>query len=486
MYYIQPNDRSQVTMANYLDDMIPQEHYVRLIDFLIESVVKRNESLFITKGLAKTGRKPYHPATLLKLYLYGYLNRVNSSRRLETECKRNIEMKWLLGNLVPDHKTISDYRKENGEQINYVVVQFNQMLKQNGYLKIETLSVDGSKIRANASKSVFDKDIEKRIANLEQEIGHYMTELDKNDHAEGMEEDIEQLEKRQEELKVNIEKLEKEIAQLREQKEALSKGNQWKFSLTDPNARVMHSREGNHYAYNIQAAIDKENKLIAALEVSTQPNDQSQLMPMVEAIKKHYQIIPKEILADAGYSNLNDIRKLEQQEKITCYVGLNGNPRLVDNRNQDSSFTYFPEKDMYLCSQGQPLVVTRKNKNNNKRGTTATIYTGTNCPIKNLCTSGKARNVVRFSDQEWRDKHRNKMNSETGKQKLKLRMMLSEHPFGTLKLWMGKLPIKLRGIRKVQTEMNIYHLAYNFKRMVTIESMENLRKMFMKFKWKLA
>jgi len=488
MYYIAPENRQQLSLMNSLEDMVAQDHYVRLIDDLIDRIVKENENRFINKGLAKTGRKPYHPATLLKLYLYGYLNGVNSSRKLETECKRNIEMMWLLGNLIPDHKTISDFRKNNSEQIQLAVEQFNLFLKQGGYLKAEVLSVDGSKIRANAGKVLSD-DIEKRLNHLQQQIGGYLAELDGNDRAEQTKENVTELEKQQTNLEENIKHLQQEIEKLKEQKKNFKEEGLDKYSPTDPDARLMKGREGKHFAYNVQAAIDSTHKLIAALEVSTQQNDRALITPMIATIRKKFSITPKEIIADAGYSNIADIQKAEQEERVNCYVALNDNQHQVKDQMQGFVFTYSAQTDRYTCIKGQPLVLTAKNKIDKKRGTSASVYRGINCrpcEIKNDCTKSSARTIMRYTDRQWRDDYRQKMKSALGKTKLRLRKSLSEHPFGILKQWMGKIPIKLRGKKKVQTEMNIYHLAYNLKRMTSIESFFNFNNLIEQHDWKIA
>lgn len=488
MYYIIPENRQQLSLINSLDDRVSQDHYVRLIDVLIDRIVMENETTFINKGLAKTGRKPYHPATLLKLYLYGYLNGINSSRKLETECKRNIEVMWLLGNLIPDHKTISDFRKNNSEQIQMTVEQFNLFLKQGGYIKAEVLSVDGSKIRANASKVISD-DIEKRLSHLGEQLGRYLAELDGNDHADQTKENITELKKQQTLLEENIKHLQQEIEKLKEQKKKLKDDGLDKYSSTDPDARLMKGREGKHFAYNVQAAIDETHKLIAVLEVSTQQNDRALITPMITTLKRKFSTRPKEIIADAGYSNINDIKQAELSERVDCYVALNDNQHQVKDQRQGFTFTYSAETDQYTCIKGQPLVLSEKNKTDKKRGTSASVYRGINCSsceVRTDCTKGTARTLMRYNDHEWRDRYRQKMQSELGKKKMRLRKSLSEHPFGTLKQWMGKIPIKLRGKRKVQTEMNIYHLAYNFKRMTSIENIFTLTGLIKQHNWKMA
>jgi transposase len=490
MNFIAPQDRNQLVFLNRLDDMVASDHLARLIDKLVDVLVNENESLFVIKGLKGTGRRPYHPATLLKLYIYGYMNGVSSSRRLETECNRNIEVIWLLGTLAPDHKTIADYRKDNKEQIQFAFQRFIIFLKEHSYIKGETLSIDGSRIRANANRLIRSSEVEKQLENLNQQLGEYLTRLDLNDVSEDQKENVAQLAEEQQSLQQSIVQLKQQIEQLEKHKEYLSEQQLEKYSPTDVDALLMKGREGKHLSYNIQTAVDAEQKLIAAIDVADQNNDKGLLTPMVHIVEQTLQTKPKEIIADGGYSNLTQIRELEQEQHIDCYVALNSNFRRSRDQAHGIHFTYDPVHDQYHCSQNEPLILKEKNKVNKQRRTSANVYEGIHCepcPLKSLCTQGKtARQVYRYHDQTWKNDYRAKILSAHGIQKLKLRKCLSEHPFGTLKRWMGKLPIKVRGRSQVKTEMNLYALAYNLKRMKSIESFNALIEKIVNYEWKAA
>lgn len=475
MHYITGQDRQQSQFFSRLDDLVSSRHYVRLIDIIAEKFVEGNASLFQVKGIQNVGRKAYHPAAILKLYIYGYLNSISSSRKLERECQRNIELMWLMNQLAPDHKTVSDFRKENGNAIQQSVETFNRWLQQAGYIKGDTISIDGSKIRANASQSFDLHSVTKKLESVESQLREYLEQLTSTDQTD---EEQEQLEIEKERLQQKVVDLQKQVSELERKKELLVQSNTKTLSTTDPQARIMKSRQGKHFCYNVQAVVDQQHKLIVCNKVKNQENDKGLLLPMVEEAERILDRSPKEVLADAGYHRMDQIEGLEMKS-VNCYVAINGNKEQVKEDEYGIRFTYLEEKNIYTCSQGQPLVPFNKLKKDNNRKTIAQGYKGTNCqpcPIKPLCTeSSGARTVYRFSNQIWRDQYKSKLQSEIGKSKLSLRMSLSEHPFGTIKRWMGHVPILLRGKQKVQTEINIYQLAYNFKRMLNIASFEEFR-----------
>lgn len=487
MHYIIGQDRHQNEFFTRLDDMIPIHHYVRLIDALSDCFVKENVSVFEDKGLQELGRKAYHPSLLLKLYLYGYLNGISSSRKLERECYRNIEVMWLTTRLAPDHKTISDFRRLNGEAIRLVLLKFNQLLKDTGYIKGKIVSIDGSKLKANAGLCVDLSSVENRLEDLSTELDKYMEGLERLDQAE---DEIVKIAEQKALLTQQAASLKDEIEQLAKQKEQLVNSEVKKFSPTDPDARIMKSRQGKYLGYNLQTVVDAEHHMIVCSAVTNLANDKNQLTPMVEQVEKDLSITPEQVIADAGYYVINQIEYLEKEKGIECFVPISHTPQQVQEREAGIYFTYDDNRDVYTCSQNQELHPINRIKRDNLRKTVAKIYKGINCKpcsLKPICTSSQdVRSVLRQSNQVWRDNYSLKMRSSEGKGKMRLRRMLSEHPFGTIKYWMGQIPLLTRGLKSTQTEINIYTIAYNFKRLISISSFENVKERITDFNWKLA
>lgn len=486
MHYIQPENRSQFILMNRLDDLVPESHYVRLIDVFVDYFMQEHKNSFSLKGSQTIGRKAYAPTNLLKLYIYSYLNSVSSSRKIEKECFRNIEVMWLMGSLKPDHKTISDFRRENTEGINNVFLGFINLLKDNGYIKGKTISIDGSKIKANAGMSVDLETVSKRLVNIEEQLSKYLQLLETTDN---IDEELAETIREKEKITEEILELKKQKEQLQKDKEELERQLAKRISPTDPECRMMKSRQGKHFCYNVQAAVDAENKMIANIEVVSQENDKGQLQPMVEKIEKEIGIRPEEVLADAGYYVMSQIECLENEKGVNCFVAINHNQEQTKDRILGINFTYIPEKDIYQCSHNGTLKPKNGLKKDSRRGTLAQRYLGVDCKkckIKADCTDSSARTVYRFTNQKWRNEYESKMNSLIGKTKLIQRKTLSEHPFGTIKYWMGHIPLKTRGKAKVKAEINLYSIGYNLKRLINIEGIEKVTNIFKQNELKLA
>lgn len=486
MHYITGQDRNQTEFLSCLDDLVSKQHYTRLIDLLSDLLVNENMSLFSEKGQYAVGRRAYHPAILLKIYLYGYLNGISSSRKLEKECYRNTEMIWLLGRLTPDHKTIADFRRCYTEGIRFAIFKFNNLLKESGYIKGKILSVDGSKIRANAGLSIDLDTVSKRLEHIEKALNEYLCSLEKLDNEEN---ELEQAGLEKIRLQEEVDQLKQQLEELEKQKDKLQKNNLKLLSPTDTDARIMKSRNGKHFSYNLQTAIDAENHMIAHAKVISEENDKGQLEPMIEAVEKSLNILPEEVLADTGYYVTTEIERIEKEKKINCYIPVHMNQHQYARQANNISFSYNKEEDYYTCSQGQKLFSKYGIKRNAKRGTEAQLYQAENCSecsVKEFCTTSSNNKLIyRYLNQDWRDKYLAKMKSDIGKQKMKQRKSLSEHPFGTLKYWMGQIPLLVRGKRKVQAEIDIYVMAYNFKRLINISNFEEIESLLRKYKWKM-
>lgn len=480
MHFIKQKNRNQAVIFGSLDNMIPREHPVRIIDVIVRNIVKNNSDKFEYKGKHNIGRKAYSPEVLLKLFLYGYLNGISSSRKLEVETHRNLEVKWLLGDLQPDHKTISNYRKENEKHIKLVTVEFRNFLKSYGYIKGKKVAIDGTKVKANTNRDMLSvKKIEERMSRLDGKLERYLRKLEISDSEEDVLDEIENsdIDTKDKELIQEIASLRLKIEKLKQTKDTIIKSGKKHLSLSDPDANLMRSRNGYIPAYNVQVVVDAENHMIAEGKVSTSENDQNELIPVIKSLKKYIKIEPEEVLADKGYYNQTAIKTVEDESKTKCFIP-------GGKVNDEIKFKYDREKDVCVCPLGKEL----KFKQNRPKGDQKfRQYIGRDCggcPIRSKCTKSKSgRYVYRHQDQDWRNNYKIRIKHEDSKKKICERKAIVEHAFGTIKYWMGQIPLLLRGKTKVQTEINIYTTAYNLKRLVNIESFGDLMKKISEYEW---
>lgn len=495
MGYILPQDRHQLTLFNFLDEVVGADHVVRLIDVLVDEIVAADPDFFLNRGLSREGRPAYHPSVFLKLYIYGYLNGVNSSRQLERECHRNLELMWLLGKLAPDFKTIADYRKDQREQIESMFLRMNLFLKDQGIIKGKVLSLDGTKVRAYASQSVSKARIEKLLAEEKAMLERYLAKLSAVD---GEETALEEAEVRIEGALLEEESyLMRTLAETQEQIQShetllqdAEQTDQKRFCTTDPDARLMRGRQGTHWSYNVQANVDAAHGLIADIEATSSCNDRRELLPALERVEERAGIRPQTQLADTGYSHVEELLSVEQ-DGIECFIPNNPTRRRIDDQKHGLTFTYDPELDQYTCIEGKALHLVERNKRDNKRGTIANVYRAEDCrdcPLKSVCApkANVARSVHRYHNHQARAAYRQKIQSDEGQKMKRLRSSLSEHPFGTLKRWMGALPLVLRGKQKVNTEIKLYATAYNLLRSVNICSVPEMIAKVKEYDWKEA
>lgn len=494
MHYVIPENRQQITFMQSLDDLVPLDHFVRLIDALVEAVVSANPEQFAYKGLKNSGRRAYSPITMLKLLLYGYLNSIKSSRKLERECHRNIEVIWLIGYLKPDHKSIADYRRDNAAAIKYITKKFRHFLKDNGYIQGKLIAIDGSKVKANTNKEMLTiKKIENRLDHLDKKLDQYLEQLLINDRREDLLEELEDSSSDDDfsnpgspnqALIDKISELQEQVENLQKQKDELQSQSRTSMSPTDPQANLMRSCDGMIPAYNAQIAVDQAYHMIAHSQVFDASNDTQLLEPMLGELEQEIDLTPESAVTDSGYYNLTQIETVESNNQTTCYV-----PR-PKHRNDDrpTTFTYDKEQDEYRCSQGKRLI--KKQKNKTKNGQRFDLYQGIECDgcsMRVQCTTSKYGRIINhYYNQSWRDTYRRRMASITAKKIVHLRKQMVEHPFGTIKYWMGKIPLLLRGKNKVTTEINIYTTVYNFRRLLSIESFEDIMDMIQKYDWKMA
>lgn len=487
--YIEPADRNQYQLMSSLDDTISEKNPVRIMDKIIDEIVSANKEIFEKERQTEAGRPAYQDRTLLKLYLYGYFNGISSSRKLEIETHRNKEVIWLLGELSPDHWTISNYRKENGDKIKLVTKKFREYLRDQGYIKMKMVAIDGSKVKAYANRDMLDMErIDKQMTDIDKKIEEYLSKMADNDIREDVQEETESEGTGEVERKYvdKIIELQKKVEQLQQQKEILEKEGKKFISRSDPEANLMKSRDGKIPAYNVQIAVDKEYGMIIDSEVVTDETDINQLPNMVESIKEEIDQLPEEAVMDKGYYKPDIIEQVENKEPgIKLYIA----PKATSKDKETITFRYDEEKDEYECSMGKRLVLKQKNMRYHK--SVAGVYQGiecTGCPRRGECTrsKNKGRKIYRYKNQQWRDNYKSEMRSDLSRNKISLRKTIVEHPFGTIKYLMGKIPLLLRGVKKVSTEINIYTTVYNLKRLFNLEAFDTIWQKIERYDWKMT
>lgn len=291
MHFIPQQDRSQMTFMSSLNDLVSPDHPVRIIDAIVDSILSASPEKFEYKGPHQIGRRAYGPGTLLKLYLYGYFNGISNSRKLEVETNRNIEVIWLLGHLRPDHKTISDYRKDYSDHIAFVTREFRRFLKDKGYIKGQRVAIDGTKVKANANRDMLTMEkIQKRLKKVESSLEGYLKQLEGNDAYDDNvdEHDLGSLEDEgtHKAFLDKIIQLQRELETLKDQEQILQESEHSSLSPAEPDARLMKSQEGMIPAHNVKVVVDGENKMIAATGVRTEANDLGLIKEMVDMVTK--------------------------------------------------------------------------------------------------------------------------------------------------------------------------------------------------------
>lgn len=467
MRYIEGVHRKRkISFPEYIDDYITEENSVRVMDVFIDTLD------IVTLGFrnaapAAFGRPGYDPRMMLKLYLYGYMNGITSSRKLERETTRNIELIWLLRKLSPDHKVISDFRKDNEEAIRKVFKQFVALCKSWDLFGMEIVAVDGSKFRAsNSKKNNFDKkNLVRKIKHLDEQIQKYMSQINENDDCEetSRELSIEEIKEKIWELKSRKEKYEAYQQEIKEKDIS-------EISTTDPDARRMATNNnGLDMCYNVQTVVDSKHSLIVDCDVINNPADQGQLSKMAKAAKEIFEVEELKALADKGYYNAEDLKECAK-ESITTYVSKQVFANSTGEREfYLDKFQYDKEENIYICPAGEKLYCIRKKPidENTKHIVYKNEEACSNCKLKNKCTKSESSRLIKRSvEQDFLDvvDERTKEN----KALYKTRQMIVEHPFGTIKRGWGLTYFQTRGIKSVKTEITMAFLAYNMKRVINI------------------
>ena len=417
----------------------------------------------------ETGRPGYHPATMLKIYLYGYLNQIQSSRRLERECQRNVELMWLVGQLTPDFKTIADFRKDNGPAIRKVCRQFVALCRNLHLLDEARVAIDGSKFKAvnNREKNFTHGRLRRRIAAIDETIDRYLAELDRADRQAEVT-GVPVPAAKVAELSGRIEALKAKMQTLAALEAKLVASGENQISLTDPDARAMTSKSHSAYTvgYNVQSAVDTKHHLIVTHEVTNVGIDNGHLSEMAEQARDALEAEAIEVLADKGYFDSEEIAVCEDAG-IDVYVPkrATSNARAQGRFDKDD-FIYDREHDRYACPAGQQL--TRRMMCEEDGRVIHVYWTNKcgDCPLKSDCTTGKERRVRRWEREDVLERVQARLDSNPGA--MQQRRETVEHPFGTIKAWMGATHFKMKTLKHVATEMALHVLAYNMKRVIAI------------------
>ena len=448
-----------------LDDWIDEDNPVRAIDVFVDALDLAGLG-FDRVDPQATGRPSYHSTVLLKLYIYGYLNRVQSSRRLEREAGRNAEVMWLTGRLVPDHKTIADFRKDNGRAIGKVCAQFVALCRTMGLLTQVSVAIDGSKFKAvnNRDKNFTRAKMDRRLAQIEESVARYLQQLDSADRQEPSE----ALQTKTTRLKEKIAKLQEEVLRLNALNVRMLATPEQQISLTDPDARSMATsgRGSGVVGYNVQTAVDTKHHLIVTHEVTNVGTDRSQLASVAKEAKATLETESLDVVADRGYFNSTEILACEAAGITVTLPKPMTSGAKSEGRFGKQDFRYVAGEDVYVCPAGERLKYYYSNEENGlvlRRYWTNACRT---CAIKHRCTTGKERRITRWEHEHVLEAVQRRLDEHP--EKMRMRRETVEHPFGTIKARMGATHFLMKTLPRVATEMALHVLAYNLTRVMNI------------------
>jgi transposase len=459
-------DRVQSTLLpGCLDDFIDESNPVRAIDAFVDAL-DLAELGFDGVSPAATGRPSYHPSVLLKLYIYGYLNRVQSSRRLEREAGRNVEAMWLLGRLVPDHKTIADFRKDNCSALRKVCARFVELCRGMGLLTTASVAIDGSKFKAvnNRDKNFTRAKVERRRTQLEESVARYLSQLDTADRQEP----TEALAARATRLKEKLAKLKEEMAKLAAYEKQMLASSDQQISLTDPDSRSMATsgRGSGVVGYNVQVAVETEHHLIVTHEVTNSGSDRAQLANVAKQAKRVLETETLEAVADRGYFSSPQILACHEAGiTVTLPKPLTSGAK-SDGRFGKQDFAYLADEDVYRCPAGERLSYRYTNEEAGKVLRRYWTNACSKCPLKSQCTTGPERRITRWEHEHLLDDVQRRLDANP--QAMRQRRETVEHPFGTMKARMGATHFLMKTLPKVAAEMALSVLAYNLTRVINI------------------
>jgi transposase len=458
--------RGQSTLfPDRLDDWVGDDNAVRVVDAFVDALDLGGLG-FDRVAPSATGRPAYHPAVLLKLYIYGYLNRVQSSRRLEREAGRNVEVMWLCGRLAPDHKTIADFRKDNGQAIRQVCAQFVAVCRRLDLLAEASVAIDGSKFKAvNARDRNFTAaKMARRLAQIADSVERYLHQLDSADRQEPS---LARTTKTVR-LKDKIAKLKEEMERLGKLEVQMLAASDRQISLSDPDARSMATsgRGSGVVGYNVQSAVDSRHHLIVAHEVTNEGSDRAQLSTIAKQTKAALGADALDVVADRGYFSGEEILACEEAGITVTLPKPQTSANRAKGRFVKADFRYLAADDVYLCPAGERLVYRYTNQEN---GLTLRRYWTSvcqSCALKDRCTSGKERRITRWEHEDVLEAVERRLDEHP--EAMRRRRQTVEHPFGTIKSWMGATHFQMKTLKRVATEMALHVLAYNLKRVINI------------------
>ena len=464
--FIEGVDRRQTTLfPDRLEDFIAEDNPVRVIDVFVDELDLGGLGFRGVEPEA-TGRPSYHPSVLLKLYIYGYLNRVQSSRRLEREAGRNVEVMWLTGRLAPDHKTIADFRKDNGSGVRKVCSEFVGLCRRLALFADASVAIDGSKFKAvNTRDRNFTRaKMQRRLEQIDESVARYLHQLDSADRQEPSLARATTTAR----LTDKIATLKNEMQRLNLLEAEMLATPDRQISLTDPDARSMATsgRGSGMVGYNVQSAVDIRHHLIVAHEVTNRGSDRGQLSHIAKQTKAALCVDRLDVVADRGYFNSEQIRACDEAGiTVTLPKPLTSGAK-AKGRYGKQDFRYVAGDDVYICPAGESLDY---HFTNQEKGLSLRRY-WTNacqsCAIRHLCTTGKERRITRWEHEHVLEAIQRRLDEQP--EKMRQRRETVEHPFGTIKSWMGYTHFQMKTLKHVATEMALHVLAYNIKRVINI------------------
>lgn len=462
MAYIVGIDRNQTRMVTTsLDALIDEDNSVRVIDAYVDSL-DLIELGFKEYSGTNRGQAPYRRSDLLKLHIYGYLNKIRSSRSLEIECKRNLELMWLINAITPDHGTIAGFVKNNRKAFHVTLRNLTLILKGWGLIDGKLIAIDGTKIRAQNSKHncITKSGLDKKIAYADEQINAYLMALEKDSQCEP-------------EFKKKLEDYQELKKQYHQQKQELSNEGLEQKSLTDPDSRRMKNNGSLDICYNVQSAVDAQNHFVIDISTTNDINDQNQLYIMAKDASDLLETEECTVVADTGYYNASEIKNCLDDGMTVLIKKAKANNSTKDNEFRKDKFKYDPEKDVYICPAEQQLYFFENTSKNGMKYKKYKCNSCSSCKYKNKCTSSKSgRTLQRWEHEAVLEAVHEKTwsRNETYKQ----RRCIVEHPFGTVKRSLGYSFFLRKRIENVDAEASSMFIAYNLKRLFAVFSTQEL------------
>jgi transposase len=468
--FIEGENRFQSTLfPESLEEYIAADNAIRVVDAFVEKLDLKQLG-FDRAEPSATGRPGYQPATMLKIYVYGYLNRIHSSRRLERESHRNVELIWLTGRLMPDFKTIADFRKDNRQAIRRVCMEFVGVCRELQLFSATLVAIDGSKFKAvnSRDKNFTRKSMKLRLKKTQANIDRYLAKLDAVDR-----EEPEIREVTAEELQQKIASMEAKMEELKVHEAEVEAHADKQVSLTNPDARsMMKAGGGSQVGYNVQTAVDSKHHLIVAHEVTNATTDRSQLSSIAGQAKGALKAETLTVIADPGYYKGEEIVECQINGIKALVPKVDTSGRKTKGRYSKADFRYDAEKNEYICPAGQRLTYRFDSIEHGKTLWVYMRYGCSSCPLQAKCTSSNAKRIKRWEKEHLLEAAAAELKKQP--EAMRQRKRLVEHPYGTIKHWMGSTHFLMKRLPNVQAEMSLHVLAYNLRRAINILGTEKI------------